>query len=210
MLKFIPATALGLAVVLSGCAKNPADNVTPAQVNEPTTTPAAATPAAPAAPAEDVKTLTIDVEKSTIGFVGSKVTGSHPGTFKTFSGTLAVKDGKVVAAGSKVEIDTASVESDHPKLTEHLKSPDFFDVEKFPTATFTFTDVTDAEIKGDLNFHGVTKNITVPAEFKTEEGVTTITSEFSLMRFDFGIKYPGKADDLIRDEVVVRLNISAK
>ena len=81
--------------------------------------------------------------KGTIGFVGSKVTGQHEGNFKEWSGTVALKDGK--AAGGKleftvqtasVEVDTANANAFTPKLLEHLKSPDFFDVAKFPTAAF--------------------------------------------------------------------------
>lgn len=204
MMKSIFATStLTLALAITGCARNPAEGVTPAEV-----TPAVTTPA-PAAPAAGAKVLNIDASKSTIGFTGSKVTGHHDGGFKTFTGTFSVVDGKLAAAGSTVVIDMTSLFTDAEKLTGHLKGPDFFNVDEFPTTTFVLTEVNEGELKGDLTLHGVTKNIAVPAEMKLENGVLEIKATFSLMRFDFDIKYPGKADDLIRDEVVVKLAITA-
>ena len=196
------------ALLMVGCAKNPAENVNEANVNEASGT------KPPAAPAADAAALDIDADGSTIGFVGSKVTGSHDGGFKSFSGLLAVKDGKLVAPGSTVEIDMTSTWSDNEKLTGHLKSPDFFDVEKYPTATFTFTSVEAGEgnavkVTGDLAFHGVTKSVTFDAEVEASDEAASLKAEFFIKRFDFNIKYPGKTDDLIRDEVVIKLDVKA-
>jgi polyisoprenoid-binding protein YceI len=200
--------SLLFAVALASCS-NPADNVTPATVREPAKTPA---PAGLNSNAQTAKTYTI-LDDSKIEFTGSKVTGSHDGGFKSFQGQFAVADGKLVPAEQTLEIDMTSTWSDSDKLTGHLKSPDFFSVEEFPASMFTITAVdpseTGATVTGNLTLHGVTKSISFPAEVLVTEDQVTLKAEFFIKRFDFDIKYPGKADDLIRDEVVIRLDVTA-
>ncbi|MFT5126442.1 MAG: polyisoprenoid-binding protein YceI [Rhodothermales bacterium] len=198
-------SSLALVFMLVGCS-NPADDVTTAKTTAAVETDAAASDVA--------ATIFVTNEASTVGFTGSKVTGSHDGGFKTFTCELAVADGKLIAAGSVVEIDMASTWSDAEKLTKHLKSADFFDTEKFPTAGFTFTSVGVGEddmpaITGNFDFHGVTKSISFPATIEISDTAVTLKTEFSINRGDFNIKYPGKTDDLIRDEVVIRLDLAA-
>jgi polyisoprenoid-binding protein YceI len=154
-------------------------------------------------------------ENSKIGFVGSKVTGSHTGGFKTFTGHFTVKDGAPVGNDHKVSIDMSSTFSDAEKLTEHLKSPDFFDVEKFPQSTFDVTELkkdsdTQYTVSGNFTLHGVTKNISFPATVTAAGETVKINTKFDINRKDFGIVYPGKTDDLIRDEVIIELDLEAK
>ena len=210
----LPVTALFLA----SCAPNPADDVAKADVTEPTEPteePAAETPAEPAGEVVSFE-LTPDSE---LTFVGSKVTGSHEGGFKEFSGSfdvdLAAK--KLAESGNHVvEIDMTSTWSDNEKLTGHLKSPDFFDVEAHPTATFTLTEAMETDdgytLSGTLNFHGVEKAISFPAtvEVADDEQSVNVKAEFAINRVDFGIEYPGKPDDLIRKEVVIRFDVVGK
>lgn len=147
---------------------------------------------------------------SKIGFVGSKITGSHSGNFPVFNGFVVPKDGKLAGGRVHVVFDMSKVESDNPKLTGHLKSPDFFDVAKFPTAAFKSTSIEKSKeglsIKGGLTLHGVTKLITFTAK---EKGLNA-TAEFAINRKDFGIVYPGKPDDAIRDGVVIKLALVVK
>ena len=109
-------------------------------------------------------------------------------------------------ASIEITIQTESLYADEEKLTKHLKSPDFFDVEKFPTATFKSTAIEKTDdghtITGDLTLHGVTKRVSFPATVTVTDGQVTANSEFSINRKDFGIVYPGMPDDLIRDLVV--------
>jgi polyisoprenoid-binding protein YceI len=204
---FSATAAAAVALLASGCG-NPAENVTPATVGE------ASTGAAAVGTAAVVGTPHTITPASKIEFIGSKVTGSHEGGFSSFNGTLVVADGALAAAGSKVEIDMSSTWTDSERLTGHLKSPDFFDAETFPTSTFALTEVASgadgATITGDLTLHGVTKQISFPAEVEISEGKVVLRAEFYLKRFDFNIVYPGKADDLIRDEVVIRLAVAAE
>lgn len=151
----------------------------------------------------------IDTTKSSIQAVGAKVTGSHEIVFDDWSGALELKDDALV--GVRVTVQTASIRADQEKLTGHLKSPDFFDVEQFPTATFESTSLRAKRgdngathlLSGALTMHGVTRDIAVPA---TVEGAT-LTTHFVIDRKDFGIVYPGMPDDLIRDDVVITVKL---
>lgn len=205
--------ALSLVFLASGC-KSEIDNKHAAEVSEtaattPTDTTPMATPAAGTTSAPVVK------EKSKIEFVGAKVTRDHHGQFKTFDGSIEY----AAAQPSRIsfDIDLNSVETDTEKLTGHLKSPDFFDVATYPKATFVSTSVTPAPagapngtthvLKGTLDLHGTKKDIEIPVVAQqTAEGVHT-TSEFTINRHDWGISYKGAADDLIKDNVLIKLDL---
>ena len=92
------------------------------------------------------------------------------GRFNTFSGTFSFDDKKPEASTISVEIDVASVDSNQAERDKHLRSADFMDAAKFPKATFVSKSVTPkgagkATIAGDLTLHGVTKPVTIEAEF---------------------------------------------
>jgi len=226
------AVAAGVSFV-SGCA-NPAADVPPAKVSDPKVAPIPpATPGTEVPPAPEAKkasmsapsapsgaTLAITPANSKIEFIGSKVTGSHTGGFKAFAGTYEPAGDTVEAGRIKAEIDMDSTHSDNEKLTGHLKSADFFDVAKFPKATFETTEIkpgTDQPkakdathtVTGNLTLHGVTKSIQFPAKLTIAPKEALLESSFSLNRKDFGIVYPGMANDLIRDEVVIKLSLKA-
>jgi len=199
--------SLAGAVFLTGCSENPADKSTAAQVSEP------GKPAAVAKPDAAAKKF-VFTEDSTIGFVGSKITGKHEGGFKKFTGSFLVAGDVISGAGHKVVIDMNSTWSDSDRLTSHLKNADFFDVEKFPESSFEVTAVEKGadgktRLTGNLTLHGVTKQISFPADFGVQGGLATLKAEFFIKRNDFGIVYKGKADDLIRDEVVIKLDLKA-
>ncbi len=162
------------------------------------------------------ETLTISPDTSKVEFVGAKVTRSHNGSFSKFSGTIDLVSDKLENSRVTVEIDTASISADDDKLTAHLKSPDFFDVAKFPRATFVSTEIKPGgeggathTITGNLEMHGVKKAITFPATIEVTSDAVTVKSEFAINRKDFGILYPGMQDDLIRDDVLMKLSINA-
>ena len=212
-------TTVLLAVGMLGAAacKSEVDDKPAAAVTE---APAAAEkPEKPAdentAPAaQNLKEVPLDATATKVEWVAAKVTKDHKGGFEAVTGK-ARYDASGALVGIDAEIDTRSVTSDTEKLTKHLKSPDFFDVEKFPKATFTTTKIEPGgeggthTVTGVLDLHGVKKEISFPATIKTENGVTTATSEFTLKRFDFGINYKGAADDLIKDEVLMKLHVVA-
>ncbi len=208
-LKYLPLAALVvLGLILGACAADPTADAPAATVTE--------TPAPEPEPvAETAATSFGFSDASTIGFVGSKVTGSHEGGFKTFGGAMEITEGDLGTLAVRVEIETGSLWADNEKLTGHLKSAEFFGVEEHPTATFESTSITAQEdgsylVTGNLDLHGVTKSISFPATIEAAAaGTYTVKAEFSIKRFDFDIVYPGKADDLIRDDVLIKLDLLA-
>jgi len=163
-----------------------------------------------------VETLAVDAATSTLGFVGSKVTGKHEGKFEKISGSITLASGKAEGGRVSFEVDVASVKTDQEKLDGHLKSPDFFDVAKFPKATFTSTQIklggeggATHTVVGELDLHGVKKTISFPATITVGADVASGVAEFVINRKDFGIVYPGKQDDLIRDDVLLKLSLKA-
>src|SRR5690606_18049800 len=114
-------------------------------------------------------------------------------------------------------IDTASLVADAEKLTGHLKSEDFFDVERFPTARFVSTSIQKGgegesthTVTGNLTLRDVTKSIAFPAKIEAEGDEVEVEAEFAINRRDFGIVYPGMPDDLIKDDVLIKLDVDAK
>lgn len=91
------------------------------------------------------------------------------GRFDKFNGNFSFDDKNPAASKVKVDIDVASLNSNHAERDKHLRGPDFLDVGKFPTATFESTEVKSsgdgkAQIIGQLTLHGVTKPVTIDAE----------------------------------------------
>ncbi len=167
------------------------------------------------------------VLNSKMTWKGFKATSSHDGEITIKEGKLYVKDNKLV--GGEFEIDMNSITNtdmakDDPynkKLVDHLKNADFFDVQKYPKATFEITNVSVKDevsiIEGNLTIKGITKNISFPASVLVEKsGVTLLSDKIKIDRTDFGIKYKsGKffknlKDKLINDIFEVSFKISAK
>jgi len=202
---------LSLPVAFLVACADPSENVPKANVsatNQSGSSTAAATPSTPAAGA---KAYVITPDSSKIEFTGSKVTGKHDGGFKLFQGEVHASGNSVSHA--KVTIDTTSLWADNDRLTGHLKSPDFFDVAKHPTAVFETTSISgsgdNSTVTGNLTLHGITKRISFPAKIAVKDDGVTVAAEFAINRFDFEMKFAGKADDLIRENVVLRLDVKA-
>ncbi len=220
------ALCAGLAACSDPAADKPRAAVGPAAA-VPADSSAASMPGASRARAgepSEVATFAISPAKSRIGFVGSKVTGSHVGEFKRFEGQIAIAPGGPLESGQvRVEIDMGSVETDTSRLTSHLKTGDFFLVEQFPTALFESESLEPNSarsdtpeggepaathtVRGSLTLRGVKKSISFPATIARDGDDIVVKSEFALNRKEFGIEYPGKPDDLIRDDVVISLDL---
>ena len=184
--------------------------------NKQKATVANATEEAKTAKAADAETLAITPENSKVEFVAAKVTRSHNGSFKQFSGTIDLSPGQFENSRVKIDIDASSVVTDEDKLTAHLQTPDFFDVAKFPKATFVSTKIEASTaagathlVTGNFELHGIKKSISFPASIQVAPDGVSVAAEFSIKRQDFGLVYPGKADDLIRDGVVIKLTVKA-
>ena len=184
----------------------------------------------------------LNISDSKIEWVGTKVSGYHVGTVPLKSGEIHVKNDEVT--GGKFILDIANMQvvgpkgsdtSMNKKLLGHLKSNDFFDVEKNPEGTFELTDirpykgdaikdttdprqeeinkykVTDPThtVSGNLTLKGVTKNIEFPARITVSGNTAEAIAKFNIDRKDWGIVYPGSPDDLIRDMIHLGISIKA-
>jgi polyisoprenoid-binding protein YceI len=198
----VPTLCLLLVAIAVGCA-DPAKDKPQAEVKQ-----AAAEPERPM----DAQRFVMS-EGSSIGFVGSKVTGSHEGGFNAFEGEVLLVGGDPTMSSVNITIDATSLWADNERLTGHLQSPDFFDIETYPTASFKSTAITAADMgymmAGNLTLHGITKSVTFPVEITVEGGQVSASAEFAIKRFEYEMTYPGKADDLIRDDVVIKLEVVA-
>src|SRR5213083_146938 len=146
----------------------------------------------PAKPA-GAETLVISPENSKVEFVAAKVTRSHNGSFKQFNGTINLSGNSAEQSRVTIDIETSSVVTDEDQLTGHLKTPDFFDVTKYPKATFLSTKIApDAaggathSVTGNFDLHGVKKSITFPATIQIALDSVSVNAEFAINRKDFG------------------------
>ena len=208
MVRSVIFTTIFTAALLFCSCANPASDKPKAVTNDA----AALVSSSPAAAGQK---YAFSSDTSKIEFIASKVTGTHHGSFKKFSGTIDF-NGQPENSRVAINIETSSVETDTPDLTKHLQTPDFFDVARFPQATFVSTEVkmggekgASHTVTGNLTLHGVTKSISFPATIVVAPDAITVDSTFSINRKDFGINFAGAADNLIRDEVVLMLKIRA-
>lgn len=164
----------------------------------------------------------IDTSVSAVQWTGSKVTGSHHGTVKIKSGQVLLNDERKLVGG-EFEVDMESIINEDlkgndeykNKLENHLKSEDFFDVAKNPTSVFKITAVknqtaTGADVSGNLTLKGITKNVSFPVQLiSSSENEVTATADFNINRKDWGLVYEGMKDDLIADEINLKVAITA-
>jgi polyisoprenoid-binding protein YceI len=198
-----------LLVFASACDNQPAKDKSVAAV-------AAPAEATTAAPSGAVQYVFSDAD-SDLEFVGAKVTKKHDGSFEKFNGKIHLVDNDPLKSQVSVDVETDSIKTDTEKLTGHLKSADFFDTAKFPKASFTSTSIkaggdkgASHTVTGNLDLHGVKKAITFPATIKVEGDSVEVNGEFAINRKDFAIVYAGLPDDLIKDDVLIKLKIKAK
>lgn len=128
-----------------------------------------------------------------------------------------MRDGDPLTGTISLSIDVGSLRADDPQLTRHLKSPDFLDVERFPTATFSSTSISAGgadgashTVTGDLSLHGVTKRVSFPARIRALSAAVEASAEFSISRKDFGVAYAGVAGDLIKEQVLLMVRLDAR
>ena len=184
---------------------------------------AAAVFAGTQAPAQRV-TYSIDPAHSQVDF-GIK----HMG-ISTVHGRFAIKDGNVdldpqnvTESAVTATIDVSSVDTGVAQRDTHLRSPDFFDTAKFPTATFKSTRITKTgdgyDVIGDLNLHGVTKPVTLHMEPPSKDQIGMdkmphrgFTATTTLHRKDFGLTWNGtlqSGDAMLGDDVKMEFDIEA-
>lgn len=160
----------------------------------------------------------VDASKSTITWIGKKVTGQHSGTINLKEGSLTFK-GKKLTGGSFVvnmtSLNTTDLSGEYQeKLNGHLKDDDFFGTEKYPTSKLVFKKIADKgngvyNVTGDLTI----KDVTAPINFVITVKGTTATTALKIDRTKFGIKYGSGSffdslgDRAIADEFELNVNL---
>ncbi|MBC7850444.1 MAG: YceI family protein [Chitinophagaceae bacterium] len=186
-------------------------------------------------------TLTVDPTASKVEWIGTKVSGLHNGEVPIKSGTITTSGDTVTGGRFVLDLKNMTItgpagsdKGSNDKLLGHLKSGDFFDVEKNPEATFEITSVkpfsgqvidsTDSRqeaiskykvenpthtIAGNLTIKGTTKNIEFPARVTANGTSVDALAKFNIDRTQWNIVYPGKPDDLIRNEIHLGIALKA-
>lgn len=170
----------------------------------------------------------VDVKGSKTEWIGRKVTGEHHGTIALKSGSLVFEGDKLV--GGEFEMDMSSIinldiedKSMKDKLIGHLKSDDFFSVEKFPVARFKITHVQKNEnkegdnyfIRGDMTIKGITKPVEFSAKINISSGKVDGTALVIIDRSKFDVRYgsgsffEGLGDKLIYDDFTLKIILKA-
>ncbi len=168
----------------------------------------------------------VNNEASTIEWKGFKPTGSHNGTIALERGVLDVINGKVVGGSFIIDMNSITVtdppaeEKGNAKLSGHLKSPDFFDVEKHPSAGFTITGLEEVDgkmmLSGNLSLKEAKNNVTFPVTVSHENDVVTLTSAtFTIDRTKWNVQYGSKSifdnlgDKFINDDMELKVTVKA-
>ena len=166
------------------------------------------------------ETWTVDKSHSTANFKVRHFTANVIGAFNDFDGTITLDRENPAKSSVEFTIQTTSVDTNNENRDKHLRSADFFEVEKFPTITFKSTSVAakgkDAfDVTGDLTMHGVTKRVTLPVAFlgfaKTQRSEKAgFEVETTLNRKDYGIVWNRALDEggfMLSDDVKVTINL---
>lgn len=156
------------------------------------------------------KTLSVIKDKSSIGFVGRKVTGHHNAVFHAFDGGVVVDGTTPKSVDFAIDLNTVQTES--PRLDNHLKSGDFWDVANHPKATFKSSRIArkgpdEYEVSGIFTLRGISNPISFPAKVTKEGDTTRVKSEFSINRQKWNVAYKGAPDNLIADDVEIKLDL---
>lgn len=156
-----------------------------------------------AAAARKATVFQVDGKESKLNWTGKKVTGQHEGTINIADGKLEVESN--VLKGGSFSLDTRSIvvtdikdAGGNAKLLGHLKSEDFFAVEKFPSATFVTTSVTSKgggnyEVTGNLTIKGIINPVTFPATVTVAGNKLTAKAAIKVDRTKYNIKYGSKS-----------------
>ncbi len=157
----------------------------------------------------------IDTTHAEIGFkVSHMVVSKTKGAFEKFEGSLTIEDGKLL--GAKAVIDAASINTRNKNRDDHLRNADFFNVEKYPTITFTSTRIEGDKLYGTLEMMGVSKEIALDYEFvgpitdpwgKVRHG---LTAETKIDRSEWGLTWSKALEAgglVVGNEVEINLSL---
>jgi polyisoprenoid-binding protein YceI len=155
-----------------------------------------------------------NLNKSKFTWTGYASVGNYAptGTIQLSSGRLNF-DGKTLSKGI-FEFDMKTISHENKDLMNHLKNEDFFEVEKYPKATFVLEKIKNNQATGLLKIKDVQKRISFPVTIKESEKEIQIQADMNVNRTDFGIKYNSEnffsnlGDYAIKDNFKFRLDLS--
>lgn len=156
------------------------------------------------------KYFILDMKESVVAWTGSSVHGKHEGYAYISKGELMIENGQLMGGTVEVAMNTienGSHRSDN-NLINHLKGPDFFDVEKFPFSTIAITrvapiNVEDKEITGNLTIKGITHPVTFPARIEVKGGIVKASGKLVIDRTLWDVRYKsGKFFDILKDQAI--------
>lgn len=174
--------------------------------------------------AQEAKVLQVSTDASNIDWLGTKPGGEHKGVMKLKDGELRMMDDQLI--GGKFTLDMTSIEvtdlegEKKEQLEGHLKTGDFFEVEKYPTAVFEISKIEAVEgkedvthnITGNLTMRDITKSVTLPAKVTYEGGkLMAQTPKFTIDRTEWGIEYKSSklGEMAINDNMGIELKLVA-
>ncbi len=179
------------------------------------------------------KKVTADLSESKVNWTGKKPAGEHHGYVKLSGGEILLDKNEITGGSFTIDLNTIANtdqvdESFRGKLIGHLKSQDFFDVAKHPTAKFVITRIeripnhqsgTESRkathrIEGNLTMKGITKKISFDASINLLNGKLTASSvPFAIDRTQWGVNYqskrifPSLKDEFIYDDIILKIDL---
>ena len=174
--------------------------------------------------AQAATTFTADPAHTQVTFVIRHMMSQVRGSFDDFTTTIVKDDANLAASSVDFEIRATSIDTGNENRDKHLRTEDFFFVEKFPEITFKSTRIekisdSDYKVTGGLTMRGVTKVVTLPVTFLGEmkgmdgKALTGYSITTKLNRKDFGINWNKALDNggvLLSDDVTVEISMEAK
>lgn len=167
----------------------------------------------------------VDASKSTLTWVGKKVTGEHTGNISVQDGAFVVDGNKVTGGQFTFDMNSMTCtdltdKEYNAKFIGHMKSEDFFNTAKYPTSTFKITKVTPKggdkyDITGNMTIKGITNAVTFPATVKMNGNQIVAAGKATLDRTKYDIRYGSKSffenigDKAIYDEFTVDMKLAA-
>jgi polyisoprenoid-binding protein YceI len=161
----------------------------------------------------------VDVDHSGVSFSIRHFVSNVSGRFRDFDGVIKYDKANPAASSVEFTVKAASIDTSNNDRDEHLRSKDFFEVQKFPTLTFTSTQVaakdgTTLDVTGNLTLHGVTRSITFPVSLlgtvKTPRGEKAgFETAFKINRKEFGIIWNNVLDSgpVLGDDVKITIEV---
>ena len=202
------ATVLA-CLFLAGCYKNAAP---PADAPRAVISDLAegATPLAEMPPLTATHTISSAAD-SAITFTGyGKIAGEQSGRFEVFSGQVVYDAASPDTTQAEIKVDTASAKTDMEIITDNLKGRHFFEPDRHGEAIFRLTSFASSTATGILQLHGETKQVSFPATITQDGATLRISAQFLLNRRPFKLDYQLKGDRFIYDDVLVKIDVSAK